>query len=415
MSRALICFGLLGLASCVEQRDSPLYGLVTTMELKLNSPSPGTPAQPNLARDANFSITARDEYGDPYGGDSTVDVFISYGGVRTGLEVECGARSDAPLETLTFRGGKVENYATTLPVAYGTTSIWAVERGSNVVGASQPIFFPNPTIPNIQTPPDPMAPNATFCTSFEKKFVTVDHATGTGQLLVDSIFGNAITITDTGAKDYRSLYLFTFGRPPSALKRGSPVDSFNGNISKFIGFTEVNFPVVHFDEMAAPRPELLPPPIPLTIADRQSRDTSKLNAANASVVEVSGVVCPVLPPNPNKNPDTQDIIDQWVKYNTFALGDPRVGCGAFDTYSVSLPAKIVGTFDATQSTAKPITVRGMLKNSSGQNLALDGNGNPVACDAMNPCAGGTCALGFCKRNPYNFWTVVVRGPEDITQ
>ncbi len=96
---------------------------------------------------------------------------------------QCGAKSDAPIESLTVHGGTLDNHQTMLPVAYGSTSIWAVERGSHVVAASTPIYFPNPTIPNLQTPPDVNAPDATYCTSFEKKFVTVDHATGSGELL----------------------------------------------------------------------------------------------------------------------------------------------------------------------------------------------------------------------------------------
>ncbi len=89
------------------------------------------------------------------------------------------------------------------------------------------------------------------------------------------------------------------------------------------------------------------------------------------------MVCPVLPPNPNKDPNIQSVIDSWVKYNTFALGDPKIGCGAFDTYSVQLPAKIVGAFDATMQTAQPVTIRGMLKNTSGQNPILDDKGNTI--------------------------------------
>jgi hypothetical protein len=236
-------------------------------------------------------------------------------------------------------------------------------------------------------------------------------------MLIDSVFGNADTVTDTGATDFRSVYLFTFGRPASYLLPGKRIKRFSGNISKFVGFTEVNFPVIEADD-ADPDPTQLPAPIKLSIADRKN-NIPKLNAANSSVVEVTGVICPTVQPNPNNDPNIQAVIDQWVKYNTFALGDPTIGCSAFDSWSVALPAKILGVapnqFDPTTMVAKPITVRGMLKNSSGQNPVLDANGNPTACDDKTPCAGGTCTLGICKKMPYNFWTVTVRGSDDITQ
>ena len=346
-----------------------------------------------------------------YPGDATVDVFISYSGVRTGVEVACGEQSDSPIETLTVRGGRLENHEVTLPSAFGATSIWAVERGSNVVGASVPIFFPNPTIPNIQTPPDLNAINATFCTNFEKKFVRVDKATGSGELLIDSVFGNAVTVTDTGATDFRSLYLFTFGRPSSSLVPGRHVNFFNGNISKFVGFTEVNFPVIDADLDCDPEPAKLPAPIKLSQGD--ITNLKKLNATGSSTVEVTGKVCPVMPPNPNQDPNIQGTIDQWVKYNTFILGN--FSCDSFTEFAVSMPSKVMGNFDAAASVGQSVTIRGMLKNSSGRNSYLDDNGAPITCSEAAPCGSGMCTAGICKKNPYNFWTVAVRSTDDVPQ
>lgn len=408
---AFIVLALFG-GGCVDKQISPTFGQVTTLKLDLLSPEPGSPAMPNTSRDTTFNLTAYDDIGEPYGGDATIDMYLSYGGVRTGQVLDCGSMSEAPIESIPMRGGKLENHHTTLPEAYGTTALWAVERGSNVVGSSNPIYFPNPTIPNIQTPPDPASPNATFCTSFEDKFVRVDHATGSGKLLVDSVFGGAITVTDTGATDYRSIYIFTFGKPASYLVPGKPVRYFTGNISKFVGFTELNFPTIEASVDDAPMPQLLPKPIPLSKGD--ITNLQKLNAAAASVVEISGKVCPVNPPNPNQDSTIQNTIDQWVKYNTFVLA--QVECGdAFGEYSVALPAKVVGTFDPTKLLAQPATIRGMLKNSSGQNEVTDARGNPIKCDPQTVCASGTCVNGLCMKKPYNFWTVVVRGPEDVPQ
>ncbi len=399
-------------SGCVEKPSSPTFGQVTTLDLELLTPEPGSPAMPNTVRQTTFNLIARDDLGDPFGGDTTIDMYLSYGGVRTGVVAACGSKSEAPIESIPVRGGKLDNHQTQLPQAYGTTALWAVDRGSNVVGASVPIYFPNPTIPNVQTPPDPMSPNATFCTSFEDKFVRVDHATGAGQLLVDSVFGNAITITDTGATDYRSIYIFTFGKPKSYLVPGKPVKYFTGNVSKFVGFTEVNFPTVVALETDVPVPAALPKPIPLTTND--ITNLPKMNAALASVVEIKGKVCPMLPDNPNHNASLQSVIDQWVKYNTFVAANLDCGNG-FGEFSVALPAKLVGTFDPTKIIAQEITVRGMLKNSSGQNNVTDAKGNHVTCSATVPCASGTCTDGICKKKPYNFWTVVVRDSADVPQ
>jgi hypothetical protein len=408
--RLIVCL-LAGatLGGCVQHRASPTDGLVSNISLDLLAPLGSTPEAPNQARQATFNLTLWGDDGLPFPGDAIVDVYISFSGTRTGTEVACGERSDAPIETLTIRGGRLENHDITLPSAFGATSLWAVERGSNVVGASNKIYFPNPTIPDIATPPDPNAINATFCTNFEKKFVRVDRATGSGDLLVDSVFGNAVTVTDTGATEYRSLYLFTFGRPSSKLVPGRHVRFFNGNISKFVGFTEVNFPVVEADLDREPEPSKLPAPVKLAQAD--IANLKKLNGLVASVVEVSGKVCPLLPPNPNNDPNVQSTIDQWLKYNTFILGN--FSCDSFTEFAVALPAKVVGGFDPANMIGQPAVIRGMLKNSSGQNPVRDEAGNTIACSPETPCTSGTCTFGICKRMPYNFWTVTVRGPEDV--
>jgi hypothetical protein len=410
MTRALLLVALCAVA-CSESRPSPTEGLVAALQLDLLAPTPGSPGMPNTSRQATFNLTAWGDDGAPFPGDALVDLYVSYGGVLTGVTKSCGEAADQPIESFTIRGGSIMNHQVMLPVAYGSTAIWVQERGSHVAGASDPIYFPNPTIPNIQTPPDPMAANATFCSAFEKKFVTVDHATGSGDLLVDSVFGGAITATDTGATDFRSLYLFTFGKPAEDLVPGRHLKSFNGNISKFVGFTELNFPIIVADDDAPVEPQKLPPPIKLVQTD--TGNLPKLNAANSSTVEISGKICPVAPPNPNHDSTIQNTIDQWIKYNTFVLGS--VSCDSFTEFAVALPSKVVGNFDPVNMIGQPATVRGMLKNSSGQNAVTDAAGNPVACMPDGSCSTGTCVSGICKKMAYNFWTVTVRGPEDVPQ
>ena len=44
---------------------------------------------------------------------------------------------------------------------------------------------------------------------------------------------------------------------------------------------------------------------------------------------------------------------------------------------------------------------------------FDDKGNNIPCSEQAPCASGVCVAGICKKNPYNFWTVLVRDAADI--
>jgi hypothetical protein len=400
------------MASCTNYRPPLLGGTVDTVDLELLAPMSGSPGAPSTDRNSVFNLMLYDTTGELFPGQAIVDVYLSYGGVRSGIPADCGQVSDAPIETLTFSGGQLLNHALTLPEAYGATSIWAVERTSNAIGASSTIYYPNPTIPQIQTPPDPTAANATYCSSFNGKFIDVNASTGpTSQLLIESVFGNSITAIDTGATTYHSMYVFLYSQPTVDMVPGRHILSFNGNISKFVGFTELNFPVVNVDDTILPEPQLLPAPVVLSQTD--ITNLPKLAGLTSGVVTISGKVCPVNPPNPNNDPTIQNTIDQWTKYSTFILG--TVDCDSFSEYAVVLPSKVVGTFDPTQSIGKPATITGMLKNSSGQNSVDDANGNPITCSTQTPCASGTCTNGYCLKAAYNFWSVVIRGPSDVPQ
>src|SRR5262249_6032933 len=154
-------------------------------------------------------------------------------------------------------------------------------------GASPTIYFRNPFIAEAQTPPDLMAPNATFCSPFNGKFLIFDHATGSGQLVVTSVFSNAFAITDTGVApgQFNSIYLYAFGKPPPDIVEGRVITSFSGNYSKFVGFTELNFPLFQVADSTVPL-ATVPPPVQLAFADFSS--VAKLLGASASVVTYTG-------------------------------------------------------------------------------------------------------------------------------
>ncbi|MEO6954749.1 MAG: hypothetical protein ABI321_23315 [Polyangia bacterium] len=409
MKGKLAFAALLSVSGCVEHQVSPTAGSVTTLNVKLLSPDPGSPGNPNTVQTAVVNIDALTDDGTNLPVDLTVDIYLSYGGVLAGAAKACGNGTTIPIETVTLKNGKLANEMLTLPAAFGRSSIWVVEKVSHVVGASEAIYFANPTIPDLQTPPDPTATNATFCSAFEKKFVTVDHATGSGELLIDSVFNGAVTVVDTGSDAYNALYLFTFGAPAPNAVKGAKLNNLSGNISKFVGFTEVNFPILGIDGSVAPDPSKLPAPVDLTNVGTSSLE--KLNSLAGRTVQLTGTICPMQPANPNKDPNVQSTITQWIKYNAFVLG--RVSCDSFTEFAVQLPSKVIGAFDPTQLVGKKATLRGMLKNSSGQTTLTDATGVPLACGDSTPCAAGVCVGNICKKNPFNFWTIAARDASDI--
>jgi len=412
------------LAGCVEHKKSPLdNGTVATLDVNLKSPAPGTPSNPTTSLDVVIDINSFLEDGTPFPGETDVDVYLSYGGVLTGMVTNCGDTTKVPIAQFSFTGGSITDQHITLPAAYGTSTIWVEETNSHVAGSSVPMYYPNPTIPDVMTPPDPLAANATFCSPFDRKFITVDHATNGGELLVDSLFQGALTIIDTGALEtgYSAMYVYTFGAPASDIQVGSKIQMFSGNISKFVGFTEVNFPVLVADDSVAPDPSKLPAPIVLQPTD--TSNVQKLNAIDGRSVETSGLICQMVNPNPNNDPNIQSTNNQWLKYNTFVVGYGQ-SCDSYSRFSVALPTKAVlvpqadgstQLFDPTKLVGTMITVDGMLKNSSGQNEDLDADSNPQTCMTAADCSNtkDTCLNNICYKAAYNFWTVVLRSGADI--
>jgi hypothetical protein len=289
-----------------------------------------------------------------------------------------------------------------LPLSFGSTSIWIDEPVSGATGASPTIYFRNAFIAEAQTPPDLMATNATFCSPFNGKFLIIDHATGSGQLVVTSVFSNAFAITDTGVApgQFNSMYLYAFGKPPPEIVEGRVITQFSGNYSKFVGFTELNFPLFSAADSTVPL-ATVPPPVQIAYAD--FGNTAKMLGSTASVVTYTGTIC---------DPQAAANLKSWEKYNQFVL-DNNGMCDAFSNIAVELPSKVMGTFDPLMVVGKQATITGMLRNNSGQNPYLDANGNEISCSSTVPCAKGTCITGTCYKNPFNFWTIDPRRQEDV--
>jgi hypothetical protein len=414
---SLMAVAALALCGCVDQQPFPNATGVSTLEVTLRDPAPdklGSPANPVVAAQATFDVTVKDANGDVVARDMDLDVFISFGGIKTGADTACGADASGttPIEKLHVVKGKVTNHTVVLPSAYGSTSIWLDEPISHATGASPTIYFRNPFIDEVQTPPDLTASNATFCSPFNNKFITVDHARAGGQLIVTSVYSNAFVISDTGATTFNNVYLYAFGKPPPYIVPGKVVTQFSGNMSKFVGFTELNFPLFTVADDSVP---LVPVPPPVDLAITDLANVPKMLGADSGVVRYTGIICDPSPPNPTNDANIQKTIDSWNKFNQFVVDDDGT-CDSFTNMAVQLTAKQMGDFDPLKVVGQQITAVGMLQNHSGQNPVVDAQGNQVHCSATQSCPGATnvCIMGDCFKSAFNFWTVLPRTADDIT-
>jgi hypothetical protein len=404
-------------AGCVDQEPFANASGVSSLELTLLDPAPtalGSPAKPVVATQATFNVTVRDANGNRINKDVYVDVFISFGGIKTGTDSACGADASGnkPIETLHVLNGQMLNHTVQLPSAYGSTSIWLDEPVSHATGASPTIYFRNPFVDEVQQPPDLTAPNATFCSPFNNKFIIIDHARNGGQLIVTSVYSDAFVVTDTGATQFSSIFVYAFGKPPPYIVPGKVVTQISGNYSKFVGFTELNFPLFNVANDAVPLVPV-PPPTDLTLPDLTN--VARLLGADAGIVRYTGTICNPAPPNPSHDPNIQKTIDSWNKYNQFVIDNDGT-CDSFTNFAVELTAKQMGDFDPTKNVNAQLTVVGMLQNHSGQNPAVDANGNQAHCSATQSCpsASNVCIMGDCFKTAYNFWDILPRTADDLT-
>ena len=411
--RPLVFAVLVAGAGCVDHQASLTGHNVSTLDVQLLSPTAdqlGSPMAPVDVQQATFNVIARDDTGAVVAQDMTADVYISFGGVKTGIDTACGATDNgAPIQTVTLKQGVLMNQMVSLPSAFGSTSLWIEDPKSGATGASPTIYFRNATIPEVEKPADLTAANATFCSPFNGKFLTFDQPSPGGQFVVTSVFGDAFSVTDTGATSFNSIYLFAFGQPPAYIVEGAVVTSFSGNYSKFVGFTELNFPLFNVDQSAPLA--TVPAPVVLSYTDLSNITTMLGN--DAGVVQYTGTICDPDPANPTNDATIAKTDQSWETYNQFVV-DGDGTCDSFTNLAVELPAKILGNFDPTQQIGKTATFVGMLQNHSGQNPETDANGNMIACSATVSCAAGTCTNGFCYKGAYNFWTLLPRRQEDVT-
>ncbi len=409
MKRHILCLAGVGiwaaqiglLAGC----DNQIAGehRLTSLRMTLRSPTEselGSPTNPVTPSTLKFDIEAIDEKGKAFPFDGNLSAYIIAGGSRLSLVDPCSAATPtgdpAVLKTIGMRAGKVlgEQVPLNLPPVFGRIALNLEEPLSQALGSTPAIYFPNPTIARLMKPLDVTAGNASFCSPYLARQVTVDGtATSAGKLIVSSVFQNGLAVTDTSSPDYGSMYVFTFSQPSSQIQMGTILASLSGAIAKFNGMTQLANPVLIPTSMF--RPDLLPVPIEL---DATRRPTGGPTSANnqwltkyiAAPVRVSGIVCDVVA-------DTNRA-SNWEKYNTIVINqvdtDPKssTGCGgvnpSFDNglgtrFNVQLPGKGFGGFDPAQYAGQEATFTGMLQN------------------------------GASKSGKTLFWTAVVRRTSDV--
>lgn len=401
---AFVCFSALlaGSAGC----DYAIEGekRLTSLRVLLSSPKMnelGTPTNPQVVKTLVFDVEALDEHGLLQPVTTPVDTFLETGGTRLSLVDPCAttpSSTDQPwlLSRLMLKDGRVLGTTLNLssPAIFGRLTLNLEEPQSQAVGATAPIYFPNPTIPLLMKPLNVDAQNASYCSPYLNRQVVVDHGTDQvdkpGKVVVSSLFQNALAVSDTGATDYGSMYVFTFSQPSNKLKVGTVLTRLSGAVAKFNGMTQIANPTLTpSDEV---RTDLVPAPVLLD--KMRLPDNGTTNQPNnkwltkyiAAPAKITGIVCEVV--------SDQNRKDNWAKYNTVVINlvdnDPAsvAGCSpgssfSFKYFSVQLPGKGFAGFDPALLAGTEATFVGMLQN------------------------------GASKSGKTLFWTVVVRDAGDV--
>jgi hypothetical protein len=376
---------------------------LTSLRMLLQSPMEselGSPSNPVTPSSLKFDVEALDEQGRLMAVDANLSAYIVAGGSRLSLLDPCQSSSTtgdpALLKTIGMRGGKVtgEQVSLSLPAVFGRIAINLEELSSQSLSSTPPIYFPNPTIARLMKPLDVTAGNASFCSPYLARQVTIDGtATAQGKLIVSSLFQSGLAVTDTSSPDYGSMYIFTFSQPSAQLQIGTVLERLSGAIAKFNGMTQLANPTLIPTDVY--RPDWVPTPIEL---DATRRPTGGPTSANnqwltkyiAAPVRVSGIVCDVTEDDNRKG--------NWIQYNTVVINqvdmDPKssTGCGgvnpSFDgglgtRFNVQLPGKGFAGFDPVVMAGQEATFVGMLQN------------------------------GASKSGKTLFWTAVVRKTSDV--
>ena len=400
---------------CTDHRTLATAGQIATLEVQLIDPPAdklGSPQAPVNVKAATFNVIARDASGAVVPKDIDAQVFISFGGVKTGAESACGADDTGtkPIETITLKGGMLMGHKVDLPLAFGSTSVWIDDPASGTTGASPTIYFRNALIPEVQTPPDLDGGQRHLLLAVQRQVPA--RRQGDRRRAARGDVGVRQRVRRhrhrrLDVQQHLPVRVRQAARAPSS--RGACVKSFSGNYSKFVGFTELNFPLFDVDESSAL--VTLPPPVALIVRRICQR------AQDAGLDGVDGDVHgdhlrsdPAQPDERRQHPEDARQLDQVQPVRR----RQQRQCDAFSNLAVELPAKVLGPFDPLQVVGKQATFSACCATTRGRTRTSTTTATSISCTTQMPCAKGTCIDGTCYKNAFNFWTITPRRQDDIT-
>ncbi len=149
-----------------------------------------------------------------------------------------------------------------IPAVFGPTTIWLdddrADGATYAAGISPTLWYRDPFIADIQTPPDETALDALSSSPLEGKHIAVDGSRygADGRLVVTSVFAQGYTVADVqcgpgGAPPctsmpYDYVEVFSFSAPldqhARLISEGQVIAGFAGGVSEFNGLTEIGFP-----------------------------------------------------------------------------------------------------------------------------------------------------------------------------
>ena len=391
MRRAAI---VLLLVACTENKGPVRSGPQSIQVTVQGAPaSLGTRQNPLTSRNVTIDLKVLGPDGKVFDVTRDVNLYTWFlGTLGRSFGTDLTQRCANPAATVHVVNGVASNVAITLPPVFGPTQIWVEDcnqpGASFAVGATQPLWFPYPTIADVSAPRvDPACdPIVTlFANSqMEGKQVQID-ASPTGKIVVTGKFAQFYTVTDTGLPTFHSLEVYSFGAPPVDVGDVIQGQTLTGAISEFNGMTELNFPLAK----VASKNEPLPAPTVLTIADfnygSDMTKALKLEGLEAAVVELDDAcICP-----PGSDYAT---FQQWSV--AFKTAQGMYNCGRSYSLGVTTAGQVAG-WDPPKEGHHLTKIRGVLVNIAG--CASKTSGNPFAFFILHPRdasdivdAGDTC-------------------------
>jgi hypothetical protein len=251
--------GLVGLAACVDHKP----GVTGTQSIGVELVDPADPGDlqrrlPAGAHTIEINVTAFDAGKQVDASfDRDVQVYVQFLGTLT------PTLGTAPLATIHMAAGQATGQIVTLPPVFGPTTLW-IDDGSDTdptyaTGTSPTLWYRDPFIADIQSPPDEKALSALAVSPLENKQISVSGSRhgDVGRLVVTSAFSQGYTVSDMKCSDaagappctasaYDHIEVFSFSAPVDQrgklLEQGQVIDGFSGGISEFNNLTEVGFP-----------------------------------------------------------------------------------------------------------------------------------------------------------------------------